>query len=433
MKYLIFLLLTCRIFSATYYIDSIATGKADGSSWANAFPTIKAAYSGVQPSSTVYISGGPSGKSQSYNGSSTDQWVGQFFSANGVTWKVGQDALHNGKVILDGMGGGNLFQHDWNGVTISGDAGDGLRHIYLKDNSTTDGVGSCGNSVNVHFTYIDFGKQPGNSGSSAFNFNPAQGVEIDHCKFYFTGDKMNQLSYGIFNGGAYKENSFHDNDITIPRGTNGLGPDALGWTGSDSAHGGFSIYNNDFKTYLSTSYSGGQHQDGWQAAQGSYIEVYGNKFTDFLNYCVFPECYLGGYSHMQIHGNTCVITFKNITQAIAISATLAFPAVDVNCYDNTATGFAIPFTFRNPNAMPLVGAFKNCAFTNNISYNGGTNIIDPSVLQSGNINYPGDGPLVPPIVTPPPVVVPPTNAKVKTSVSTVSADGKIITTTVTLE
>lgn len=417
MKYLIFLLLACRIFAATYYIDSIATGKADGSSWANAFPTIKAAYSSVQPSSTVYISGGPAGKNQVYNGSSTDAWPGQFFSAKNVTWKIGQDAAHNGLAKFDGMGGGNWLQGGYIGVVISGDAGDGKQHFALVDNSTTDGIGSCNNASGVRFTYIDFGKQPGNSGNSAFNFNPGHAVEVDHCIFYLNGNNANMLTYGQFDGTGYDANSFHDNTVMLPRGTNGMGPDAIGWSGTVSTTGGISIYNNKFSTYVLPSFTGGQHQDGWQGGGGAYYKIYGNTFTDFLNYCIFGDPYGSGYSHFQCYNNTFNISFPNFTQAIAMAATVDHPAVDVNIHDNVATGFLIPFTFRNPSAMPLPAAFKSCAFTNNISYNGGTNIIDPTVMQSGNINYPGPGSVLPPVITPP-IVTPPTNAKVTLDIVT---------------
>lgn len=366
--------------AGTWYVDGTATGQNNGTSWADAWTSIKAMTgSRIQAGDIVYISGGPTGSTQTYLSRSHDTYAGQWLNVvNGVTYQIGQDPAHNGTAIFDGEGGSYWLAQNWKNVTISGDAGDGKRHFKLKDGSTKS-AGNGGYWENTRVTFVDFGKV-----AVGIDHNPAISVEIDHCYFYIANDVADHCSYAKFSGSAYDVSKFHHNVVYVPRSSSieGIGADALQWNGS-----GYSIYNNDFISYPSSTYVGGQHQDGWQSTgeSASFIQIYSNRFTDFSNYCIFPEPYLGGFSHMKIFNNICVITRANNTQAIAVSATSTMPANDVLVANNVADGYSIPFTFRNPRLYPDASAWSGCRFSNNLSVNGGTNIIDPNVSQASNV------------------------------------------------
>ncbi|MGD0059699.1 MAG: hypothetical protein ABSD58_09810, partial [Verrucomicrobiia bacterium] len=86
---------------ATWYVDNTATGLDDGTSWSNAWTDLNSA-SGVNPGDTVYISGG--NVSQTYWLTDTTWQLANGTNNNPVTYTVGQDAGHNGTVILNGGG-----------------------------------------------------------------------------------------------------------------------------------------------------------------------------------------------------------------------------------------------------------------------------------------------------------------------------------------
>lgn len=391
---LLFILIAGRLLAATpWYVNGAnVSGTYNGTSWATGWQTIAQMTTGrgvMSSGDTVYISGGASGGSITYIATSDAGFDGQWNNmVNGVTYQIGQDSAHNGTAIFDAGGNGSWLQHDHTGVTLSGDAGDGLMHIKLKDNSITAAGGVCNNTSGFHITYVDFGTQNANPGTSFLNFNPGHAIEVDHCYSKITGDTANQWSYGQFDGTVYDENKFHHNTILIPHTTGNeiFGADGLGWGGSSPSTGGISIYNNTITAFNSATYSGNQHQDGWQVTSGaSYVKIYNNRFTDMGNYWIYPESFTGSYSHCRYYDNVGSVSFTNNTQAIAVNASLTYVCTDIVCANNTADGYATPFTFRNPVTNPLPGAWSACFCYNNVGINGGTNVIDPTVTNANNV------------------------------------------------
>lgn len=371
--------------AAVFFLDKIATGSGDGSSWANAYTTPLAAYNAAAlvAGSTCFVSGGPHGTSQTYDATTSVSFQGQFFlqhngtAGNLVTFQIGQDSLHNGTAIFDCKNGTSWLTQGWAYVVISGDAGDHQQHFSLIN--CVQG-GRCDNDAHCRFTYIAFG----NCGTGPL-FNPSGGNnEIDHCTATVTGTGANNFSTNTTSGSAFDIDLFHDNVIAVPRDSvsPAFGADVLDWSGN-----GQSVYNNTFISYPISGYVGGQHQDGWQSEGGSFLRCYNNRGIDIGNYVFFGEASTAAFQHVQIHNNICSISYVNTTQAIAMSATDALPAVDVTMDDNVADGYAIPYTFRNPNTNPDPGAFSLCFFRNNIDVNtiGSGNVIDPNVTSQTNL------------------------------------------------
>jgi len=90
------LLIASPAWSATYYIDSAATGAGDGTSWTDAYTTIQAALNARNTAGhTFYVSGGASGKT--YAETITLQ-------ANTTTLAGSQEAGHSGQVRIDASG-----------------------------------------------------------------------------------------------------------------------------------------------------------------------------------------------------------------------------------------------------------------------------------------------------------------------------------------
>lgn len=95
-----FILLACiRGFSASWYVDNLATGSNSGTSWANAWTNTTAVVwggAGVVAGDTLYISGGTNSKT--YANGITVGASGTL--SNRITIKVGQEAGHNGQAMV---------------------------------------------------------------------------------------------------------------------------------------------------------------------------------------------------------------------------------------------------------------------------------------------------------------------------------------------
>lgn len=390
--------------STTWFLDNTATGGLNNggatpgatSGWANAWVSFQAMYTGSPGPAygdTVYIAGGPSGQSQTYLAGSTLPNGGQFGAVNGVTYQIGQDALHNGTAILDGGGTGNMgwLIQDYVGVTINGNAGDGQQHIKLLDNSFNTAIVGFGWS-GVHVTYVNFGKilAPGSNGGGA-SLNPIGGpVEIDHTYMYINSTMADHGIYFACSSTGYDSSMlFHDNVIWVPRVSsgNGFGADAIQGEGYNTGIvGGFSIYNNTLSSYPcspTNDYSGNQHQDGWQCEGANWVKCYNNRITDMANYGIYPENMMG-YSNTRIYNNIIVCTYGG-GQAIGFGGggyLISGCSVDNNLFD----GYAFPLQFRVEGDPSDTGSFVNCTCYNNVAVTGSVGTIQGNIAQAGNVS-----------------------------------------------
>ncbi|MGD1089205.1 MAG: hypothetical protein ABR955_10835, partial [Verrucomicrobiota bacterium] len=116
--------------AATWYVDSSVLISGNGTTWLTAWQNLSD-ISGVTAGDIVYISGGPSGSSQTYSLSGTWSPAGGNSSAN-ITYQIGQDSLHDGTAKFSGPGGQGQFLAGVNYVTLTGNAGDGKMHFQVS-------------------------------------------------------------------------------------------------------------------------------------------------------------------------------------------------------------------------------------------------------------------------------------------------------------
>jgi hypothetical protein len=305
--------------ATTWYVDNTATGGSkNGASWANAWTSLSL-ISGVQAGDTVYISGGPSGSSQTYN---VNSWAPPGGSAgNPVTYQIGQDSLHDGIAIFSGSGG-TLFNTSSapNYVAFTGQlasdppfvVGD-TRYLHFQTtgyNGVLDGGGAYGiNVTGFRFAYVNMGNSMNANRGSVFFLNPCKSVEIDHNYSVLQGSSGIGAPYDFWifvsvNGTTWDDSKIHDNYLGLPNSASGGGFD-----GVDGGGTGLSEYSNIETTVTGYPYahSGGQHQDGTQLYQGVYLKIHDNQFLGMLNTDIFLEGMGSGadFNHVRIYNNIC--------------------------------------------------------------------------------------------------------------------------------
>lgn len=374
-------LLVIPLHAAVRYVDSTATGANNGTSWADAW-TNPNSVSAAVPGDTVYISGGPTGTTRTYNIVST---YGNWELANGtpgtpITYAIGQDSAHNGTAIFTrsasftGTLGTWIFcPHD---VVISGDAKDGQMHFRVTSSSGSGKINGLLNTSgvnNVRMEYVDAGSM-----SQLSSHNGSTGIHISHC--YFNMDDLtagDRASYASFNGTQYGDNSISFCTIRIPNRGPGIGADGLQWNGS-----GYDIHDNQIIGYYTAGYTYGQHQDGWQATgNGSKIRIWNNTLIDIGNYGLFAEALSAGYSDVLIYNNLFAITNPAISSGSAYAIVMGVSGgySGTNCVFNNvviANNVCVDYGASNPaialnNVTAKTATFTSCYVTNNIGLNSG--------------------------------------------------------------
>jgi hypothetical protein len=324
---LLLLLLAFKASAANRYVDNTASGANNGTNWANAWQSFAAVnWTLVNPGDTVYISGGSASKTYSEKFTMNDE---NGTAGNPITFRVGQDAGHNGDVIFD----------------FASTAGDGTNHQggIFRPGNYVHVNGFVGAVSKLHFrNYYNFGKKDtavcfdaayrvGTRviGVTATNINNFADLDANtDCIIAYNvvhgvrGDHFVRLIESLPNDYGNRQVCSNDvilwfNSIEPPYGQEGGyaygGPD-----GVQSRHN-VSIFNNTFKSEITTNYTSNQHSDMVQGA-GTNISIYNN---DFINVGDSAIDFDGtNVSYLKIYNNT----FRILTQVDDLPQFLRFYA-----------------------------------------------------------------------------------------------------------
>ncbi len=270
--------------AANWYVDTMAVGLRNGTSWPNAwtnFAGIVWGSSGVQPGDTLFISGGSTEKVYKeflYMGASGT-------AGSRITISVGQETGHNGKVIFDGENKRKYGLQIGHYTTVTGKAGSNtnlvFRNFLVVTNTTretdsgTPFYGGIANGAVLEYAEIYHA-------NNGIFFSGAQNAEIRNCYLHdIWGD------YGIrvssYAGTNFSNYLIHHCVIRLNVDTVGSGG------GPDGVQGQNGITLRDCSVVsVPGPVNPGQHPDGIQTG-GSYIKVYNNYFANFLNSALKPN------------------------------------------------------------------------------------------------------------------------------------------------
>lgn len=354
---------------ATRYVDKDAVGAANGTSWADAWTSVFN-IAGLSAGDIVEISGGATGQTKTYP--MPEYWnPAGGTSGNRITYRIGQDAAHNGTAIFNHTAGATIFLSDASNIIISGDAGDGAYHF--KPTGYTHVCTNLPNSVTLE--YLDL--------TDGFEFivgmggDDVTGFVLDH--FDATIDDLS-ASTAIAIGTtteAYGNVVISNGILRLPHvAATGFGTDGLSIIKS------FDCINVEFIGY-EAAYVGGQHQDGWQATGGGkFIRIYNCTFTDMCNYSLYGEAIHGGYQDVYIYNNVARITDPNITGANGFvfgpqgsyDGTLPCTFLRVVMANNTFADYLTQasIALNNVAAPPVACVWTDCVIKNNAWVNSGT-------------------------------------------------------------
>ena len=378
-KLLIFTILIISIifispaFATLHYVDSGATGADNGTSWTDAWPAFSN-ITGITAGDTVYISGGAVSKTYSV---STVTPIGTL-GGTAITYKIGQASPHNGIATFNSSGS-FVTKGD---VIVSGDAGDGDMHFVF---GTGLWISRQGATDNIRISYVDLGTR-----QYSFYCFEATGIEIDHCKIIKINTNGGEdTPFNLEVRGSLGDNSFHHNEVWIPRHPTSIG---IGDDGIQGSAWGLDIYNNKFIGYEVEVYADSQHMDAIQMLAGGYIRIYNNEFIDIENYPIYMEAYCSGFSNLYIWNNLIRWETKSITDAappigIVVTGKRAGNQIsNVWVFNNDIIDIdehnSIFFNNSNGDAT-----FANCGAYNNVSVNGGSGMsLHANVDTDSNVN-----------------------------------------------
>jgi hypothetical protein len=376
----LWMLLLGRCLATTYYVDnSLKSSVNTGASWAAAWTNLSS-ISGIAAGDIIYISGGPSGSSQTYQlGSSSFPLVfGQ--PGSPVTYQIGQDSSHNGMAIFNSTAD-QFFGSGAANWIFSGDAGDGQRHFGTA--ATTNDNSNFGSIIynmsdppitNFAWRYVNFGKFTSSSNDAAVELlNADTGIEIGHCFFYLTNMNANDMIHLInlrpenYNYSAGQGGFIHDNVAYTPDSPGTSDVNGAPWC--EGGGGGFIFSNNTCIKYHIRSYTGGHHDDHYLWVGGNNTMWINEKWYGAMNAAVFYTSALAGVTNIQFLNNLCVANGFGI---VLYNNTTGSSTVFANCViaNNVITESGGPPDSYGVNIRgTAINTAVNCLFANNLLIN----------------------------------------------------------------
>jgi hypothetical protein len=287
--------------AGNWYVDNVASGVNDGTSWASAWTSFaNVAWAKISAGDTIYISGGTT--NQTYNETLTVQHAGA--AGNPVTIKVGQVAGHNGKVIIDAQGTrtpcidvqGNRY------VTVSGNNGSGSTNLICRNatnpGSRYTGVGLEGYGNGLVLEYIEVADC-----NNGIHLTGSSGMIARNCYLHgIQGDR------GIYVAGQQVYDSVQISNCVIQlnenSGTGGEGADGI-QGGSGVTVQGCYIYSADGPVVA------GQHMDGIQLI-GNYWRIVNNVIENMGNACVEGGSVGASWHDVMVYNNVWQLTSNTV-------------------------------------------------------------------------------------------------------------------------
>lgn len=364
----------------------------------------------------------------------------------------------NGKsyIVIDGSGTG-IIECTSNGTGLK--TSDDCLGIY--------GLGNCSNitikNLTIRTIYMrTFGADTQKGNNIKFDNWTGSNIMIDNCTL---SDSASLISCAYGKGASGFE-------VANSRGTNqGIGCVVIGDRQDYATISGISIHDNNFSMTLAWSGSSSIHKNliycyANNAADHSTMtgtQIYGNVFSGYMGGNATSYVYIDGWNYSpRVWNNIFSPSAKDFSGNgfITIKGT-SNATITNNTFVGQGDGIAIGTTGSGGvlgTGLKISGATMTNIFTPIYDqvkmWSTAGSSIDGNTYILASTFYAGTGadtftqwqsetgmdrnsktsivipPVIPPVVPP---VIPPSNAKVKTSVSSVSADGKIITTIVTLE
>ncbi|MBN1118454.1 MAG: T9SS type A sorting domain-containing protein [Bacteroidales bacterium] len=272
-------------YGANWYIDNLATGANDGTSWENAwqsFSAFKNRINEIGPGDIVYISGGENSKTyreQLYIRNVHGD------AENYATITVGQEPGHNGTVIITESDMYGIFMSGCSYIKLTGQVGsDPTPKIKVTGNTLTGvTINATQTSLLHHFdiSYIEITENVINTEENPNNFRQSNALsvalpfdtdyygEIHHLLIHNNNCQVEVSMYNdITNPTQFGTLKFHNNKVYDFHG------DAMQVTGNE-----IDICEN--KICDIGEYQEPAHQDGIQL-WGRYHRIYNNKFYNFI-------------------------------------------------------------------------------------------------------------------------------------------------------
>lgn len=267
--------------AADWYVDNIASGSNNGTSWTNAWQSFAAiTWGSIQPGDTIYISGGTTSKT--YNGMLNVQASG--VAGNSIIIKTGQSSPHNGTVILDGgdVYGINIWSQSW--VTISGQLGSNETPNMIVRNHIDDEV-RLSALTGIVIEYLEIGPNTADELVYILNGYIGGSNRIHHNKIHDSYDYAILVRQA---GGTVMNDDYLriDHNEIYNFGHDGIHADKSN---------GITIDHNDIHTAASGAnqnsvYSDGMHLRGLQYLTVAYNKVYDIEGPDHMYSYIFVEC-----------------------------------------------------------------------------------------------------------------------------------------------
>jgi ribosomal protein L24 len=352
--------------AADWYVDKEASGLDNGTSWADAWKAFSdISWSTIEPGDTIYISGGDISKT--YNERLKIQASGSSDSDR-VTIMTGQDAGHNGTVIITPPEWDGINISDQSYVTVSGQVG--TEQKMRVTGGLSSGIGIEGASSHIQLLYLELdnnGAGDPNSGIEIWINIASIGIEIGYS--YIHDNYQDGIHWGeSVRGSGYGNNFVHHNIITNTHDD-----------GIEIGASSVDFYNNVMGNNIAPERG---HPDGIQA-YGWYYRIYNNYFHGFKDQAGNAVIYIepddgdpgfSPFGHVQIFNNLFYEDgngiWANGAICIAISGDTFQTVSDIKILNNTIVGHSLALLLAFTGVNLGGSGVSDYYVENNIIYNG---------------------------------------------------------------